>query len=68
MKKNMGSADRVLRIVLAAIVGVLFALNIISGTTAIILGILAIVFVVTSFVSFCPLYLPLGISTIKNKE
>jgi hypothetical protein len=68
MKKNMGSADRVLRIVLAAIVGVLFALNIISGTTAIILGILAIVFVVTSFVSFCPLYLPLGISTIKNKD
>ena len=64
----MGSADRVLRIVLAAIVGVLFALNIISGTTAIILGILAIVFVVTSFVSFCPLYLPLGISTIKNKD
>jgi len=68
MKKNMGSADRVLRIVLAAIVGVLFALNIISGTTAIILGILAIVFVVTSFVSFCPLYLPLGISTKKNKD
>ena len=68
MKKNMGSADRVLRIVLAAIVGVLSALNIISGSTAIILGILAIVFVVTSFVSFCPLYLPLGISTIKNKD
>jgi hypothetical protein len=68
MKKNMGSADKVLRIVLAALVGILYATNVITGTTAIVLGVLAIVFLATSFISFCPLYLPFGISTIKKKD
>jgi hypothetical protein len=63
MKKNMGSADRVIRVILAALVAVLYFTNVISGTTAIILAVLAIVFVATSLTSFCPLYLPFGLST-----
>jgi fatty acid desaturase len=67
MKKNMGSADRVIRVMLAALVAVLYFTNIISGTTAIILAVLAIVFVATSLMSFCPLYLPFGLSTLRKK-
>lgn len=63
MKKNMGNLDRILRIVVAAVVAVLFYTGTISGTVAIVLGILAIIFLATSFISFCPLYLPFGIST-----
>jgi hypothetical protein len=66
MKKNMGSADKFIRIVLAIIVGVLYYTGVIEGTTAIVLGVLAIVFALTSFVSFCPLYVPLGINTCKQ--
>lgn len=67
MKKNMGTADKVIRILVAVIIGVLYFTNIISGTLAIILGVLAAVFVLTSFISFCPLYLPFGISTFRKK-
>ncbi len=67
MKTNMGLVDRIVRVVLALIVGVLFLTGQISGVAAIILGILAVVFLLTSIVSFCPLYLPFGIST-KKKE
>lgn len=67
MKKNIGSTDRVIRILIALIIGVLYYTGIISGTTALILGILALVFAITSLISFCPLYLPLGISTCKKK-
>lgn len=68
MKKNMGSADRVVRLLLAAVVVVLLATGAISGTLAVILGILAVIFVVTSAISFCPLYLPFGISTKKKSQ
>ena len=67
MKKNMGTADKVIRILVAVIIGVLYFTNIISGTLAIILGVLAAVFILTSFISFCPLYLPFGISTFRKK-
>lgn len=67
MKKNMGSADRVIRVILAALVAVLYFANVISGTTAIILAVLAIVFVATSLMSFCPLYLPFGLSTLRKR-
>ncbi|WP_348797918.1 YgaP family membrane protein [Flavobacterium adhaerens] len=67
MKKNMGTTDKVIRILVAVVVGVLYFTNVISGTLAIILGILAVVFVLTSFISFCPLYLPFGISTFRKK-
>jgi glucose uptake protein GlcU len=63
MKKNMGMADKAIRFVLAAIVGVLYFTNFINGTLAIVLGVLAVVFILTSFISFCPLYLPFGINT-----
>lgn len=63
MKPNMGTIDKAIRIVLALVVGVLYFTGQISGAVAIILGILAIVFVLTSLISFCPLYLPLGVST-----
>ena len=63
MKANMGTIDKAIRIALAVLVGVLYFLGQISGVTAIVLGILAVVFVLTSLVSFCPLYLPFGIST-----
>lgn len=67
MKKNMGSTDQLIRITIAVLIAVLYYLDIISGTAAIILGILALVFLLTSFISFCPLYLPFGINTRKKK-
>ena len=68
MKKNMGSADRIIRFVIAAIIGVLYYTGTISGTLGIVLLVLAGVFVLTSFVSFCPLYAPFGISTCATKQ
>ena len=68
MNKNMGSADRVIRILVAVAVIALYFGNLISGTTAIILLVLAGIFILTSFMSFCPLYLPFGISTRKKQS
>lgn len=64
--KNMGTLDRVIRTLLAVVVGVLYFMDVISGTLAIVLGILAIVFLLTSLVSTCPLYMPFGLSTRKE--
>ncbi len=68
MKKNMGSADRIIRLIIAAIIGVLYFTGTISGTLGIILLVLAGVFVLTSFISYCPLYAPFGISSCPIKE
>ncbi len=68
MKPNMGNVDKAIRILVAVIIGALYFTEQLSGTTAIILLILAGVFILTSFMSFCPLYLPFGISTRKNKQ
>jgi hypothetical protein len=68
MKKNMGNADRIIRILVAVVIAVLYFTNVVTGTLGIILLILAGIFVLTSIVSFCPLYLPIGINTKKNKE
>jgi len=67
MKKNMGSLDRVLRVVIAVLVGVMYFIGMISGTVAIILGILAAVFILTSLFGTCPLYLSLNLSTRKEE-
>jgi hypothetical protein len=67
MKHNMGTADRIIRFLLAVLVLILYILKIISGTAALILGIVAIVFFLTSLIGFCPLYVPLRISTKKKK-
>lgn len=68
MKKNMGVADKVIRILVAVVIAVLYFMNLITGTTAIILLILAGVFILTSFIGFCPLYYPFGISTRKKED
>jgi len=67
MKKNMGTIDKVIRILVAVVVVVLYFTNVISGTLAIILLILSGIFVLTSLLSFCPLYLPFGLSTRKKE-
>ncbi|GBE05121.1 MAG TPA: DUF2892 domain-containing protein [Nitrospirae bacterium] len=66
MKQNMGAADRMIRLVLAIVAAVLYFTGQISGTAAIVLGILAIIFIATSSTGFCPLYYPLKISTKKK--
>lgn len=66
MKKNMGTVDKAIRIVVAIVIGVLYFTGQITGTAAIILGILAIAFLLTSIVGTCPLYLPVGLSTKKD--
>jgi len=68
MKKNMGTIDRSIRTILAIGVAILYFTDNISGITAIVLGIIAIIFLITSFVGFCPLYTLLGISTLKKEE
>ena len=68
MKKNMGPTDKIFRILIAVLIGVLNFTNVISGTLATLLGIIAVVLLLTSFISFCPLYLPLNINTRKKKK
>lgn len=63
MKPNMGTLDRSVRIVSAIIIISLYLTNQMSGTAAIILLVIAGIFIVTSVLSFCPLYLPFGWST-----
>lgn len=67
MKKNMGGADRIIRIIVAAVIGILFWQGIIAGTLGYVLLAVAIVFLLTSFVSFCPLYSLVGLNTCKTK-
>ncbi|HHL52772.1 MAG TPA: DUF2892 domain-containing protein [Flammeovirgaceae bacterium] len=67
MKANMGGADRAIRLIIAIVLGVLYYMGVISGTLGIVLLVVAAVFLLTSLVSFCPLYPLLGIST-KKKE
>jgi hypothetical protein len=63
LKKNMGSSDRILRIAAAMLIAVLYFAGVLSGTIAVLLGIIAGIFVLTSFVGWCPAYLPFGLST-----
>ena len=66
MKNPRGTIDKVIRILVAIVFAVLFFTNVITGTLGIILLVLAAVFVLTSVISFCPLYWPFGISTNKK--
>ena len=68
MKKNMGGADRIIRALIAVVVAVLYFQGVISGTLGIVLMVLAGVFLLTSLVSFCPIYAPFGIRTCSVKE
>ena len=65
MKKNMGVVDKVIRLVVVAIIVALYFAGQITGTAAIILGIVAVAFLVTSLIGWCPTYVPFGISTKK---
>lgn len=66
MKSNVNTADRIIRIIAAALIAVLFFTNVISGTSGIILLVVGAVLLITSFINFCPLYALLGISTNKQ--
>lgn len=68
MKKNIGNIDRLVRIVIALIIDVLYFTNVITGTLAFVLLAFALILIVTGIFRFCPLYLPFGISTIRKKN
>lgn len=68
MKKNINSADRIIRVIIAAIVATLYFTNIISGTLGIVLLAAAGIIFLTSVINFCPIYFALGISTVKKRK
>lgn len=68
MKKNMGSADRIIRVLIAAVLAFLYFNGTLPGTLGIVALVAAIVFTATSLISFCPLYPLLGINTCSLKK
>ncbi len=66
MKKNMGLADKIIRIIVAVVFAVLFFAKVVTGTVGIILLVIGAVFLLTALIGFCPLYLPFGINTGKK--
>lgn len=68
MKKNMGGADRIIRFIVAGVIGLLYWQGVIEGTLAYVLFAVAGVFVLTSLISFCPLYSIVGLNTCKIKK
>ena len=66
MKLNMGTTDRIIRLSIVAIIAILYFAGQLSGTVAIVLGVVAAAFLVTSLVGWCPSYVPFGISTRKG--
>ncbi|MEI6089976.1 MAG: DUF2892 domain-containing protein [bacterium] len=66
MKKNMGLIDKIIRVLIAVVIAILYFTNVISGVLGIILLVLAVVFVFTSLIGVCPLYSPLKINTKKK--
>ncbi len=68
MKQNMGSADKGLRLLAAVVIAILLLTKVVTGTLAIILLVFAVVFLITSLISFCPLYPLFGINTCKKKK
>jgi len=68
MKKNVNLIDKVIRVLLAVVLCILIFTNQITGILAIIFGVLAVVLLLTSFLSFCPIYAMLNLSTLKKSE
>lgn len=66
MKRNMSDLDRIIRVIVAAVFAYLYFGDIVTGALGLILVVLAAVFVLTSIIAFCPLYVPLKISTYKR--
>jgi len=67
MKKNMGSTDRIVRVLIAVVFVGLYFGNVVTGTWGIVLLALAAIFLLTSFVSICPAYMPFGLSTCSTE-
>jgi len=68
MKRNLGNLDRIIRVIIAAVITLLYFTNVLTGTAAIVLFILAGVLVITALVGFCPLYALLGINTYAARQ
>ncbi|MBP6334236.1 MAG: DUF2892 domain-containing protein [Bacteroidia bacterium] len=68
MKKNMGNSDRLIRVAIAIVLIILKTAGIVSGTWGTVLVIFAGVLILTSLISFCPMYLPFGLNTCKNNK
>ncbi|MGV8945667.1 MAG: YgaP family membrane protein [Lutibacter sp.] len=68
MKKNMGSLDKLIRVLIAVVIAVLYYLGKIDGTLALVLMVFAVIFLLTSLVSFCPIYAIFGINSCKRKS
>lgn len=68
MKKNMGTADKLIRLIIAVLIAVLYLAGVIKGTLGIVLLAVAVIFVLTSLFGFCPLYTIFGLNTGKKKE
>ena len=68
MKHNMGGTDRILRVTIAVVLSVLYLLGIVEGVLGSVLLAIAAIMLLTSFVAFCPLYLPFGLSSLRKKE
>lgn len=68
MKRNMGRTDRMIRLIIVAIISFLYFNHMISGTLADVLMAVAVVFFLTGLVSFCPIYLPFGINTCEKRQ
>ena len=68
MKQNMGKIDKAIRIAVAILIAILYLTHVISGTLALVLLIIAGIFIITSFISFCPLYAIFGLSTLKKEK
>jgi hypothetical protein len=68
MKKNMGSTDKLLRVLFALVFAVLIAVKFVGGTLAWVFGLIAVMFAATAALGFCPLYVPLGITTCPSKK
>ena len=68
MKRNLSNLDRIIRVVIAAVFAYLYFSGIVTGMLGIVLVILGAVFVLTSFIGFCPLYVPFKFSTYKAQQ
>jgi drug/metabolite transporter superfamily protein YnfA len=68
MKKNVGNADRIIRVILAAVFAVLYFTGIVPGAVGLVLVALGGIFVLTSLISFCPIYAIVGLNTCPAKE
>ncbi len=68
MKKNIGTIDKAVRLVVAAIILLLYFTNVISGTLALVLIVVAMILTLTSLIGICPLYMPFGINTLRKKS